>query len=76
MADDMSRSSMGGRKVSRRWVLRTTAGLTTGVVAAGGVTLAAGRDGPSAADALFAPDHDPHTGEIFDRERHHHWDTV
>ena len=75
MADVTSRNNAGGRKVSRRWVLRTTAGLTTGMVAAGRVTLAASPES-AAADAAAGPDHDPHTGEIFDRERHHHWDTV
>jgi hypothetical protein len=28
------------------------------------------------AEPAVAPDHDPVTGEIFDRDRHHHWDTV
>jgi hypothetical protein len=62
------------RKVSRRWVLKTTAGLTTGVVAA--ASLAAQSETPAAAPLAAPPDHDPHTGEIFDRERHHHWDTI
>jgi hypothetical protein len=62
------------RKVSRRWVLKTTAGLTTGAVAA--ASLAARSDTPAAPPAATPPDHDPQTGEIFDRERHHHWDTI
>ena len=63
------------RTVSRRWVLRTAAGLPIGVAAVS-------RLGNSDADAAVpassspAPDHDLATGEIFDRDRHHHWDKV
>jgi len=63
------------RKISRRTLLRSTATLTTGVVAATTVKLAATEDAPSE-QMTTAPDHDPATGEIFDRARHHHWDTV
>jgi hypothetical protein len=63
-----------GVKVSRRWVLRSTAGLTAGVVAAGTVNLAAAEAQPT--ETAVAPDHDAVTGEIFDRDRHHYWDTV
>jgi hypothetical protein len=60
-------------KVSRRWLLRSTANLTAGLVAVGSLTAAAET---TPADPIAAPDHDPLTGEIFDRDRHHHWDTV
>jgi hypothetical protein len=30
----------------------------------------------TAMETGVVPDHDPVTGEIFDRDRHHHWDTV
>jgi len=63
------------RKISRRAMLRTTATLTTGVVAAGAVSLDAAADTAPASSASV-PDHDPATGEIFDRDRHHRWDTV
>jgi hypothetical protein len=61
-------------KVSRRWLLRSTANLTAGLVAVSAVPAAAHEPAPEA--AVIAPDHDPATGEIFDRDRHHHWDTV
>lgn len=60
--------------VSRRWLLRSTANLTAGLVAVGTMHVAAAETAPI--DPAVAPDHDPVTGEIFDRERHHHWDTV
>lgn len=64
-------------KVSRRWLLRSTANLTAGIVAAGAIDIAAAEPTPtSSPDPSVAPDHDTATGEIFDRERHHHWDTV
>jgi len=60
-------------KISRRSLLRSTAALTTAVVAAAAIN----RDAePLREDVPLAPDHDPSTGEIFDRERHHRWDTV
>jgi hypothetical protein len=61
-------------KVTRRWLLRSTANLTAGIVAAGAVNVAAAESKPE--ETAVAPDHDPATGEIFDRDRHHHWDTV
>jgi len=70
--DDIERA-MNGSKVSRRWLLRSTINLTAGVVAAS--TTGAAAAAPDAAET-FVADHDPLTGEIFDRERHHHWDTV
>jgi hypothetical protein len=63
------------RKVSRRWVLRTAAAVPIGVAAAsslGNTDIDAGVTGTSSP----APDYDSATGEIFDRDRHHHWDTV
>ena len=63
------------RQISRRTLLRNTATLTTGVVAASTVQIAAAEATPPA-QARTAPDHDPATGEVFDRDRHHHWDTV
>jgi len=62
-------------KISRRTLLRSTASLTTAVVAAGAVNIADAEE-TKAAETTIAPDHDSATGEIFDRERHHHWDTV
>ena len=77
--DDIA-SAVTGAKVSRRWLLRSTANLTAGLVAAGSVQVGAAAAAPGAeatpAATVVAPDHDPATGEIFDRERHHHWDTV
>jgi hypothetical protein len=73
MDDSIAREVTGG-KVSRRWLLRSTANLTAGLVAAGTVNLGAGDT--NTAEPIVAPDHDPVTGEIFDRDRHHHWDTV
>lgn len=67
---------MENTKITRRSLLRSTATLTTVVVAAGTIT-AGGVAEPSKQDASVAPpDHDPATGEVLDRERHHHWDTV
>jgi hypothetical protein len=69
-------------RVSRRWLLRSTANLTAGLVAVRQIgTIAGAAAEPAAADAArfnaeAVPDHDPATGEIFDRNRHHHWDTV
>lgn len=62
-------------KVSRRWILRTAVALPVGVAAASslGTTNA---DAAVPASSAPAPDHDSATGEIFDRDRHHHWDTV
>jgi hypothetical protein len=65
----------GPVKVSRRWILKSTASLTAGVVAIG-QTRTTAAENPTPAPASVAPDHDPATGEIFDRDRHHHWDTV
>jgi hypothetical protein len=81
--DSIERAVMGA-KVSRRWLLRNTAGLTAGAVAMGSVSFAAAEAAPvrpamtseTSAETPVAPDHDPVTGEIFDRDRHHHWDTV
>jgi hypothetical protein len=61
--------------VSRRRFLRSTANLTAGAVAVSTVSFGETEAKPLAESAI-APDHDPETGEIFDRERHHHWDTV
>lgn len=61
-------------KVTRRWLLRSTANLTAGIVAAGAVNVASAESKPE--EAAVAPDDDPVTGEIVDRDRHHHWDTV
>jgi len=63
------------RQISRRALLLSTATLTSGVVAAGVVTPAAAETAPPESTPI-APDHDPATGEIFDRDRHHHWETV
>ncbi len=75
MDTDQIGSAVGGRKVSRRWLLRTTAQVSAGIVAASTVNVAAAETSTPAEPAV-APDHDRATGEIFDRERHHHWDTV
>jgi len=65
----------GPAKVSRRWILKSTASLTAGVVAIGQAQATAA-ESPAPAPARVPPDHDPATGAIFDRDRHHHWDTV
>ena len=80
-ADDIERA-VTGSKVSRRWLLRSSANLTAGLVAVGTIgTIDVAAAAPRSADsppvtAEVVADHDPATGEIFDRDRHHHWDTV
>ncbi len=78
-ADSIERA-VSENKVSRRWLLRSTANLTAGLVAVGKIgtieVAAAEPADATRANAEIAPDHDPVTGEIFDRDRHHHWDTV
>jgi hypothetical protein len=74
MDTDSIGSAVTGNKVSRRWLLRSTANLTAGLVAACSVNVSAAEMKP--ADTVVVQDHDPVTGEIFDRDRHHHWDTV
>ncbi|HEY2152208.1 MAG TPA: hypothetical protein VGH34_15475 [Vicinamibacterales bacterium] len=82
MNADKVNSAAPDKRVSRRWLLRSTASLTAGLVAVGkidAIDSAASEAAPVDAarvDALVAPDHDTATGEIFDRDRHHHWDTV
>jgi len=71
---DSIESVVTGGKVSRRWLLRSTANLTVGLVSVGTAQVATAKAKP--ADTVIAPDHDPVSGEIFDRDRHHHWDTV
>ena len=71
--DDLERAGIGS-KVSRRWLLRSTANLTAGLMAVGAGSVAAAEATP--VKTVATPDHDPASGEIFDRERHHHWDTV
>jgi hypothetical protein len=74
MSRDRNETASLDRKVSRRWVLRSAACATAGVAAASTVNLDVAE--ARRADIASAPDHDPTTGEIFDRDRHHHWDTV
>jgi len=62
-------------RISRRRLLRSTANLTAGLIAVSAMHVAAAETTPPEETAA-APDHDPATGEIFDRDRHHHWDTV
>ena len=62
-------------QITRRTMLRRTATLTTGVVAAGSATFAAASSTPPDPPTV-SPDHDPATGEIFDRDRHYRWETV
>lgn len=63
------------RQISRRTMLRRTATLTAGVVAASSATFAATNTAPPDPPPVGL-DHDPATGEIVDRDRHHRWDTV
>jgi hypothetical protein len=63
-------------RVSRRWLLRRTANLTAGLVAVGRIEVAAEETTTPPTETMIEPDHDTVTGEIFDRDRHHHWDTV
>jgi hypothetical protein len=74
MSKDNIENTATGGTVSRRWLLRSTANLTAGLVAVGSMNVAAAETTP--AEIAVAPDHDPVTGEIFYRDRHHHWDTV
>ena len=77
MDTDHIESAITGSKVSRRWLLRSTANLTAGLVAAGTMNVAATAAAETTpGETVVAPDHDAVTGEIFDRDRHHHWDTV
>jgi hypothetical protein len=63
------------RPITRRTLLRRTATLTTGVVAASAVPIA--RTPETAAEPATSPsDPDPAIGTIVDPDRHHHWDTV
>ena len=74
--DDIEKA-VHDRSVSRRRFLRGTANLTAGAIAVTTLNVDAAEATPTAgAEAAWAPDHDPATGEIFDRDRHHHWDTV
>ena len=73
---DNIESAVTGNKVTRRWLLRSTANLTAGLVAVGTINVEANLAETKLAETTIAPDHDPVTGEIFDRDRHHHWDTV
>jgi hypothetical protein len=75
MNRDDTKSAGTGRKVSRRWLLQSAATVTAGVVAAGSVTLS-GAANTGSPEPATPPDHDAVTGEIFDRDRHHRWDTV
>jgi len=74
MNKDNVENAVTGGKVSRRWLLRSTANLTAGLVAVGSMNMPAAEG--AGVETAVVPDHDPATGEIFDRERHHHWDTV
>jgi hypothetical protein len=74
MDADNIESVVTGRKVSRRWLLRSTANLTAALAAVAAVNATAAETAASMAAA--APDRDPAAGEILDRDRHHHWDTV
>jgi hypothetical protein len=65
---------METKRISRRSLLQSTATLTTAAVAA--LTIPTAAIEPVHEDSQAAADHDPVKGEIFDRERHHHWDTV
>jgi hypothetical protein len=76
MDTDSIESAVTGHKVSRRWLLRSTANLTAGLVAVGTINVEANLAETKLAKTTISPDHDPVTGEIFDRDRHHHWDTV
>lgn len=79
MDKDHIEHAVAGGKVSRRWLLRSTANLTAGLMAVGSMHVAAAETAPTETtltETAVAPDHDPVTGEIFDRDRHHHWDTV
>jgi hypothetical protein len=79
MDNDSIGHAVTGGKVSRRWLLRSTANLTAGLVAVGSMHVAAAETEvteTTPTETTVAPDHDPVTGEIFDRDRHHHWDTV
>ena len=65
--------AVASAKVSRRWLLRSTASLTAGVAAAVTLTFASAEP---AVERTPPPDDDAETGESFDRDRHHHWDTI
>ena len=77
MNPDNIEKAVHDRHVSRRRFLRGTANLTAGAIAVTTLNVDAAAAPPTAgAETALAPDHDPATGEIFDRDRHHHWDTV
>ena len=73
MESERSQNAAAERKVSRRWVLRHTVGVTAGVAAIGSMNVSLDAQPVQGVGAL---DHDPSTGHIVDRDRHHHWDTV
>jgi hypothetical protein len=60
---------------SRRWLLKRTVSITAGTVAVSAIG-----NIEAEAEKKIAADGTPHanleTGEIFDRERHHRWDTI
>jgi len=62
------------RKVSRRSVLRSAVGVTAGVAAAATARFPVAE--ATVTVTISATDHDPVTGTVLDRDRHHHWDTV
>jgi hypothetical protein len=68
-----------GSFVSRRWLLKHSANITAGTVAISafgvGTKLPEAQPLPACVHAEV-PHCDLATGEIFDRERHHRWDTV
>ncbi len=63
------------RQISRRTMLRRTATLTTGVVAASRATFTPTNPAPPDPPPVDL-DHDAATAESEHRDRHHRWETV
>ena len=60
---------------SRRWLLKRTVSITAGTVAVSVLSNSEAKAEKKVASA-GTPHANLETGEIFDRERHHRWDTI
>jgi hypothetical protein len=60
--DRLDRTIEGGA-VSRRWLLKNTAGMAAGTIAASGLSAAAAEAKPAAAIEKASAEHDPHTSQ-------------
>jgi len=75
---DTFEGAIKGSQVSRRWLLKNSANITAGTVAVSALGISATANAHPVATKITQeiPHCDLETGEIFDRERHHRWDTI